>query len=184
MAKGSSPWGRERMPPARPSNRTTILAGLVVGSLALAACSSMPSLTGGGSPFAGASSVDRTFINAAQTWDFDKDGTATCDEWKNYVATLLRESDANGDGALDATEFQHMAKTDRLFTIADLGYFDANGDGKVTADELTGKQNPAFRLLDKSGDCRLDRNESVRVLPVDAPKAAPPPDQQIPGARR
>jgi Ca2+-binding EF-hand superfamily protein len=76
-----------------------------------------------------------------------------------------------------------MAKTDHLFTVADSGYFDANGDGKVTIEELTGKQNAAFKMLDKNADCRIDRNESVRVLPVDAPKAsgAPSPDQQIPG---
>lgn len=143
----------------------------------------MPSLTGGGSPFGSTSSIDRTFIGAAQTWDFDKDGTVTCDEWKNYVGTLLRESDGNGDGALESAEFTQMAKTDHLFTVADSGYFDANGDGKVTIEELTGKQNAAFKMLDKNADCRIDRNESVRVLPVDAPKAsgAPSPDQQIPG---
>jgi Ca2+-binding EF-hand superfamily protein len=150
----------------------------------VAGCSSMPSLTGG-SPFGSTSSIDRTFIGAAQTWDFDKDGTVTCDEWKNYVTTLLRESDGNGDGALEAAEFQQMAKTDQLFSVADLTYFDVNGDGKVTIEELSGKQNAAFKQLDKNGDCRIDRNESVRVLQVDAPKAsaAPNVDQKVPGTR-
>lgn len=144
----------------------------------------MPSLTGG-SPFGSTSSIDRTFIGAAQTWDFDKDGSVTCDEWKNYVATLLRESDGNGDGSLDDTEFRQMAKTDQLFSVADRSYYDASGDGKVTVEELTGKQNVAFKQLDKNADCRIDRNESVRVLQVDAPKAstAPNTDQQIPGQR-
>lgn len=155
---------------------------IALASAALTGCSSMPSLTGG-SPFGSTSSIDRTFIGAAQTWDFDKDGSVTCDEWKNYVTTLLRESDGNGDGALDEAEFQQMAKTDQLFSVADNGYFDANGDGKVTPDELTGKQNAAFKQLDKNGDCRIDRNESVRVLQVDAPKSggAPNTDQQVPG---
>ena len=140
----------------------------------------MPSLTG-----SSASSMDRTFISAAQTWDFDKDGSVTCDEWKNYVATLVRESDGNGDGALDAEEFKKLAKTDQLFSVADLAYYDANGDGRVTIEEMAAKPNAAFKLLDKNGDCRIDRNESVRVLQVDAPKAssAPNTDQQVPGTR-
>ncbi len=169
---------------AWPVGRTRARLGLVCVGLALAGCSSVPSLTGGGSPFSGTSGVDRTFISAAQTWDFDKDGTVTCDEWKNYAASLLRESDGNGDGALEAAEFQQMAKTDRLFTMADTAYFDANGDGKVSLEEMTGKPNAAFRLLDKNNDCRIDRTESVRVLQVDAPKAAPVPDQQVPGTGR
>jgi uncharacterized protein YceK len=154
---------------------------LVAASTAvLAGCSSMPSLTG-----SSASSMDRTFISAAQTWDFDKDGSVTCDEWKNYVATLVRESDGNGDGALDAEEFKKLAKTDQLFSVADLAYYDANGDGRVTIEEMAAKPNAAFKLLDKNGDCRIDRNESVRVLQVDAPKAssAPNTDQQVPGTR-
>jgi len=154
------------------------LIGITAASLA--GCSSaMPSLTGS------TSSIDRTFIGAAQTWDFDKDGAVTCDEWKNYTATLLRESDSDGDGSLNDLEFQKMAKTDQLFSVADRSYYDANGDGRVTAEEITGKPNAAFKQLDKNGDCRIDRNESVRILPVDAPKAstAPNTDQQVPGGR-
>lgn len=163
--------------------RPTVVCGrwLVAATAAsVSACSSMPSLTS-----SSASSMDRTFISAAQTWDFDKDGSVTCDEWKNYVATLVRETDGNGDGALDAEEFKKLAKTDQLFSVADLSYYDANGDGRVTIEEMTAKPNTAFKLLDKNGDCRIDRNESVRVLQVDAPKAssAPSTDQQVPGTR-
>ena len=150
---------------------------------ALSGCSSMPSLTGGGNPFSSSSGVDRTFIGAAQTWDFDKDGAVTCEEWKNYVTTLHRESDGDGDGTLVDAEFEKMAKTDQLFSVADRSYYDANGDSKVTVEEMTGKQNTAFKQLDKNGDCRIDRNESVRILQVDAPKGgtAPSTDQKGPG---
>lgn len=170
---------------ARPTARVRALL-IAAGTLSIAAagCSSMPSLTGGGSPFGSKNVVDRTFIGAAQTWDFDKNGSVTCDEWKNYAMSLMKESDGDGNGSLDAAEFQTMAKTDRLFEVADTGYFDGNGDGRVTAEELTGKQNTAFKLLDKNGDCQIDRNESVQVLQVDAPKSsgqAPNTDQQGPG---
>lgn len=151
--------------PARWATAALAIAALCAG------CSSLPSLTGNKSPFGNSSTVDRTFIGAAQTWDFDKDGTVTCDEWKNYAATLFRESDGDGNGALDASEFAQMSRTDRLFEIADVGYFDGNGDSKVTLEEMTGKQNAAFKLLDKNGDCRIDRNESVQVLQRDAPKS-------------
>lgn len=166
-----------------PTVRRSPFSIAVAASAALAGCSSMPSLSNVGSPFSSGSGIDRTFIGAAQTWDFDKDGSVTCDEWKNYVATLHRESDGDGDGALVDAEFQKMAKTDQLFSVADRSYYDANGDGKVTVDEMTGKPNSAFKQLDKNGDCRIDRNESVRILQVDAPKGgtAPNTDQQGPG---
>ncbi len=91
----------------------------------------------------------------------------------------MREADANGDGALDATEWQTLVKGDRLFEVATLSYYDSNGDGKVTADEMANKPNRAFALLDKNGDCQIDRNETVQVINVDKPKPKEY-DQHIP----
>ncbi len=139
-------------------------------------CSSMPSFTPK-SPFGSSSTVDQTFVGAAQTWDFDKNGAVTCDEWKNYATMSLRESDSDGNGSLDAAEFGKMAQTDRLFEVADLPYYDGSGDGRVTVEEMTGKQNVAFKMLDKNGDCQIDRNETVQVLQRDKPKAADVPQE-------
>ena len=153
---------------ARPT--AVALAGTI--ALLVAACSAS-------SPFSSANDFDRTFIGAAQTWDLDKNSVVSCDEWKQYAATAMREADGNGDGALTPDEFNVMAKQDRLFSIADAKYYDSNSDGKVTADELTGKQNRAFNLLDKNGDCLIDRNETVQVIHVDKKKdtsPAPSPD--------
>jgi Ca2+-binding EF-hand superfamily protein len=136
---------------------------LVAGTLLLAACSTS-------APFGGASDFDRTFIGAAQTWDLDKNGVVTCDEWKRYAATSFREADVNGDGMLDASEFAALARSDRLFEVANMSYYDANSDGRVSADELIGKPNLAFKLLDKNQDCQIDRNESVQIYNVDKPK--------------
>lgn len=149
------------------------LLPVVAGLPLLVACSS--------TPFESATDFDRTFIGAAQTWDLNKDGTVTCDEWKQYTATLVRDADANHDGVLDQAEFVNMAKSDRLFETAGLSYYDANGDGRVSVDELAGKQNLAFKLLDKNGDCQIDRNESVQVVGNDKPKEKPKDvDQNIP----
>jgi EF hand len=122
------------------------------------------------SPFSNSNDFDRTFIGAAQTWDLDKNSVVSCDEWKQYASTSFRESDGNGDGALTPDEFAVMAKSDRLFSIADAKYYDANSDGRVSIDELTGKQNRAFNLLDKNGDCQIDRNETVQIVAVDKKK--------------
>jgi Ca2+-binding EF-hand superfamily protein len=137
----------------------------LLAAMLLSACSTVSS------PFSNSNDDDRVFIAAAQTWDLNKDGTVTCDEWKQYVATAVREADANGDGALDATAWQTLVKGDRLFEVATLSYYDSNGDGKVTAEEIANKPNRAFALLDKNGDCRIDRNETVQVINVDKPKA-------------
>jgi Ca2+-binding EF-hand superfamily protein len=144
---------------------------LPVGALLLCACTS--------TPFSSTSDFDRTFIGAAQTWDLNKDGSVSCDEWKQYATTSFREFDANGDGVLDQQEFPKLANNDRLFEVADLSYYDANSDSKVTAQELADKPNVAFKLLDKNGDCRIDRNESVQVYNVDKPKEKEV-DQTIP----
>lgn len=171
--------------------RVRLGRGLAVSAVALVAgfgagCSgggiSSPFTTG--SPFSSAGIVDRTFIGAAQTWDLDKNAIVTCDEWKQYSTTLLRESDMNGDGALVPDEFAKMARSDRLFDVADLKYYDANGDGKVTLDELTGKPNRGFALLDKNGDCQIARDESAQVVQVDKPKdTSPSPQDQLDRAK-
>ncbi|WP_333794078.1 EF-hand domain-containing protein [Hyphomicrobium sp.] len=136
-----------------------------------------------GNPFNNTSDFDRTFIAAAQTWDLDKDGTVTCDEWVQYVTEGFRQADANGDGALDAEEWKKLMASDRLFEIANLAYYDANGDGRVTLEEMTGKQNLAFKLLDRNNDCQIDRTESVQVHGVDRTKPKDTgADQQMPRA--
>jgi Ca2+-binding EF-hand superfamily protein len=155
-----------------PNGRTMVAIGLA--ALVSSGCSSMPSFAPK-SPFGSSSTVDQTFVGAAQTWDFDKNGAVTCDEWKNYATTSLRESDSDGNGSLDAAEFGKMAQTDRLFEVANLSYYDGSGDGRVTVEELTGKQNVAFKMLDKNSDCQIDRNETVQIVQRDKPKAADVP---------
>lgn len=146
--------------------RARMLACLALfPAAATGACSS-----GGGNPFSNTSDFDRTFIAAAQTWDLNKDSVVTCDEWIQYITQAHREADANGDGALDATEWQSLVKSDRLFEVAGLKYYDANSDGRVTLEEMTGTHNVAFKLLDRNQDCQIDRNEAVRVHGVDRVK--------------
>jgi hypothetical protein len=147
---------------------------LLAAAPLLSACSSAPSFPSiGAIPTFGSASksvIDQTFLGAAQTWDFDKNGVVTCDEWKNYISTSVRESDGDGNGSLDASEFTKMAQNDRLFEVADLKYYDSNGDGRASLEEITGKPNVAFKMLDKNGDCQIDRNETVQIISRDKEK--------------
>jgi EF hand domain-containing protein len=129
---------------------------LLAVSLAAAGCSTAnPSLLASASP------IDREFALAAVTWDLNKDGDVTCDEWKQYVTGLFREADANHDGVLTREEYAKLARTDRLFETAGMNFFDTNGDGRLSLAEMTDKPNPAFALLDKNGDCVIASDERL-----------------------
>ena len=88
------------------------------------------------SPFSSSPSIsetDRVFLSAAGTWDRNHDGIITCDEWKAYAGELFDAADANHDGFVDRTEWATIVQTDRMFATVDLGYYDANGDGRALA---------------------------------------------------
>jgi hypothetical protein len=129
---------------------------LLLAVAGLTACA-----TGNKSPLASATPVEREFALAAVTWDLNKDGDVTCDEWKQYVAGLFRDADANRDGFLTRQEFAALARSDRLFEVAGFDYFDANADGRLSLSEMADKPNPAFQLLDKNGDCVISADERV-----------------------
>ena len=143
------------------------LAIVAVGGL-LAAC--------GGGGFGGGSSisdVDPVFLSAAGSWDTNRDGIVTCDEWKAYASDLFNSADKNRDGFLDTAEFAVMSRTDRMFDTVGFTYFDANKDGKIARTEMTERPNPAFVYLDKKQDCQLTTTEltGARALLSDSSPA-------------
>jgi hypothetical protein len=142
---------------ARTMPRTITAIIALAGMLPLAACSTSP-LSSIGSITSGkkVSDTDRVFLMAAGSWDRNRDNTVTCDEWKTYASELFNGADANRDDALDTAEWDEMMKTDRMFQTADLDYFDASNDGKVTRAEFVDRQNPAFKLMDTSNTCTLN----------------------------
>lgn len=154
--------------------RATVCGAL----LALAGCGTQVN------PFSGGSSVseiDRVFLAAAGSWDRNKDGIVSCDEWKAYATELFDGADANRDGMLDATEFATLTKTDKMFVTADFSYFDANRDGKVSRAEFIDRQNPAFVLLDKQKTCQLTATELTggrTVMEAAKPTVTPPTGPQ------
>ncbi len=147
--------------------------------LALAGCSSSTGSLG---------EVDRVFLSAAGSWDRNRDGVVTCDEWKAYAAELFDAADANHDGSLDRVEYGTIVNTDRMFQTVEFRYYDANGDGKVDRTEFVDKPNRAFALLDKSNTCQLSasqvagaRAHTEQVFDTKKPKSGDPRENPTPG---
>ncbi len=131
---------------------------MLVATLAVAGCAgaklpSIGSITGSSKSI---SETDRVFLMAAGSWDRNRDNQVTCDEWKAYATELFNGADVNRDDALDATEWPRVVKVDRMFDTANLDYFDASNDGKVTRAEFVDRPNPAFTLMDTGKTCALN----------------------------
>jgi Ca2+-binding EF-hand superfamily protein len=143
-------------------------------ALASAGCgSSAPGLKEG---------IDGAFIRAAATWDLNHDGNVTCDEWKQYAASVFKDADLNRDGKLTREEFDRLAKIDRLFLLANFDYYDEGHKGHVTLADLSDRPNPAFQELDKEHTCIIKTyqlraaisDEIKQGNPGAAPTASPP----------
>ena len=171
------PRGKDCNKRARGARAAALL--LLAGLALLAGCAS----GGDPSPLIAATPVEREFATAAVTWDINKDGDVTCDEWKQYVTGLFREADANRDANLTRAEFAALGRRDRLFETVGFAYFDANADGRLTLAEITEKPNPAFALLDKNGDCVISADERPQPH-VGREESKSPTPSQPPGRRR
>lgn len=101
----------------------------------------------------------QSFVKAASTWDKNRDGISTCEEWKTYATRLYKEADSQGDGFLDANEYKSLSGRDALFFSVKMAYFDANGDNRISQAELVDKPNPAFTTLDVNKDCGITIGE-------------------------
>ena len=90
--------------------------------------------------------------NGPLIWDANHDGVYTCDEWKKFADQIFTVADRNRDGFLDAAELPVIRKTDPSFAEAELGYFDDNGDGKISRKEFVEKPSPFIMRNDRNGD--------------------------------
>lgn len=105
-------------------------------------------------------SVDRDpVVMATSRWDANRDGVLTCDEWKRYAGRVFGMADKNSDGHLDANEFRQVGKIEPLFADADVAYFDSDRDRRVSYREFVDKPNPLFSRFDANGDCRVTSQE-------------------------
>ena len=121
--------------------RSLLRHGLFLLAGLLATLSTLPAGTpaqaqmpGAGGPPRRAAAPD-PFIASIARWDANHDGTATCDEWRQYANRLFTLADKNADGFLDAAEFQTVRKMEPIFADAELSYFDDNHDKRVSRAE-------------------------------------------------
>jgi Ca2+-binding EF-hand superfamily protein len=154
------------------------------GVLVLAASVVLSGCGGNTGPLASASATDLAFVAAEATWDLNRDGNVTCNEWKQYAASLFKDADRDRDGFLSSQEFQAMSRKDRLFETVGFAYFDADGNGRVSLTELADKPNPAFVLLDRNGDCVIASDEHVHVAARKRPDQGRAVANPVPGTGR
>jgi hypothetical protein len=150
----------------------------LLATLAAGGCgSSAPGLSDG---------IGGAFIRAAATWDLNHDGNVTCDEWKQYAASVFKDADTNRDGKLMREEFDRLARIDRLFLTANFDYYDDGRKGFVELADLTGKPNPAFEQLDTGHTCVIQTYQLRAAISPDAPQANPgtTPQSNSPNTQR
>ena len=113
---------------------------------------------------------DALLSNGPPTWDSNRDGVYTCDEWKSFADRIFALADRNHDGKLDPSEFANVRKADATLAEADFGYFDENQDGKITRKEFVEKPNAFILRFDRNGDCRVTPDEMKPAENPNAPK--------------
>jgi hypothetical protein len=126
------------------------------------------------SPDSSAPSGTDQWVRWANEWDANRDHVYTCEEWKKYVTDLFNKADRNRDGYVDATEFKVIQETAPQFRNAGVGYFDDNGDGRLSRSEFIDKPNPFFLQFDRNRDCKVTFDEIISASTPPMPSRPDP----------
>ncbi len=107
------------------------------------------------------------FSEAAQRWfdsfDQNKDGVLTPEEYAAVAEKQFGRVDGNGDGSVDAAEYvfgipegndQELERARKRFAI-----MDHNGDGGATQEEFVAFGQQVIDLSDFDGDGKMTRDE-------------------------
>ena len=113
--------------------------------------------------------IDKSFLRGISSYDQNRDGVVTCEEWRSETAGLFTKANKSGSGQLTEGEFGDLATTDRTFLVASFKYYDANRDGKIDKKEFVERPNPAFAYADQDKDCRLTAPEQITARNLSAP---------------
>src|SRR5690606_942340 len=106
------------------------------------------------------------YTYAYSIWDTDRDGFLSDEEWKTNTVrwygptTTTYKSytywDKNGDGMIDATEFDTTATDTKLYSV-----WDTNADSRIENNEYAAA---SFRIYDLNADGVLSMDEWKSAL--------------------
>jgi hypothetical protein len=134
--------------------KTLLTAGILVG------------VAFGGAAFADADQKHGGQTGARQgggASDTDGDGIVSPEELRTGLQAKLGEFDADGDGSLSISEFETLHSAMIRETMVDrFQYLDADGDGIVTAGEMTAPADVMTRMQSMRGGVDQDTsNDSM-----------------------
>jgi Ca2+-binding EF-hand superfamily protein len=105
-------------------------------------------------------------VDRMMTWDANEDGVLTRDESPERMRDRFDSIDVNGDGMLERDELENMSPPGRggsgggRFDPGQrLRQFDADGDGRITREELPDRMERMVDRFDANGDGVLDTAE-------------------------
>lgn len=91
--------------------------------------------------------------------DVNLDGVISRAEYTNVQAVRWMEIDRNGDGYLTLDDFPRIAEGRARTQLAEIGYLDEDGDGRISESEFVNGPAPVFRRADGNSDGVLTRAE-------------------------
>jgi hypothetical protein len=112
-----------------------------------------------------AAGSDDLIVSTAGLWGGTL-GVYSCDQWRRYVTDLFNRADRYHRGYIDEKQFKIIKYASPIFAKADFGYFDDNGDGRVTKSEFVDKPSEFFLRFDKRHDCRVTPDEMSQASPA------------------
>ena len=118
----------------------------------------------GGGMMGGMGSGQMGPLTYMKGFDANGDGKVTPEEIRAGMAAKLTEFDANGDGALSITEFETMHSAAIREKMVDrFQMLDSDGDGKVTAEEMTAPAKRMEKMM-KRRAARMEGQEGANGM--------------------
>jgi Ca2+-binding EF-hand superfamily protein len=142
------------------SKKVLLIAGVLLAAGSVAAISAPHFRGGRGAGFGDGGGVfgpmNARFGERLKAMDANQDGVITVEEFLGRRDATLARLDRNGDGAIDATEFEAMAKEGTDYRAKRfMKRFDADRDGKVTKEEFSKSRRDRFAWRDLNDDGRI-----------------------------